>query len=101
MTRQVVVTTIPVLPEHHETSAAALSDFVARMRDVEGCLGFDVYESSATPGSFVTIAQWADHAAFEAHRGSPAVVEAMQAAQPFLSGRPTVDPLVPVDAVEP
>ena len=100
MARQVIVSTIPVRPEHHDTARDALRDFVVSMRERPGCLGFDLYESEANPGSFVTVAQWVDRAAYESHRNSAEVVALMSSAQSLLSGAPTIDPLSPVDTGE-
>lgn len=100
MSRQVIVSTIPVLDEEQQAGGDALVAFADLMRTKEGCLAFDVFRSTASPGSFVTIAQWVDRATFEAHRDSPEVAALMQSAQGRLSGAPTIDPLEPVDAVE-
>jgi len=100
MARQVIVSTIPVRLSTTTPRGDALRDFVASMREQPGCLEFDLYESEANPGSFVTVAQWVDRAAYESHRNSAEVVALMSSAQSLLSGAPTIDPLSPVDTGE-
>ncbi|UUZ59087.1 putative quinol monooxygenase [Nocardioides sp. B-3] len=55
-----VVATIPVKDEHVEVIRGALSDLAAATRDEAGCPAYDLYESAAAPGVFVTVERWTD-----------------------------------------
>lgn len=54
-------------------AAARLLDFVARTRAEPGCLAFELHEDAARPGRFMVYEVFRDDAAFDAHRGQPAL----------------------------
>ena len=97
MTELNVVATIPVKPEAVEQVRAALQTLVAATRDEEGCIAYDLYESVAAPGTFVTLERWTDQAALDAHMGTPHVAAAFAAAGEALSGEVAINPLQPID----
>lgn len=92
-----VVATIPVRPEAVEKVRGALGDLVTATRAEEGCLAYDLYESAAAPGTFVTVERWTDQAALDAHMTQPHVAAAFAAADGALSGDVAIHPLRPVD----
>ena len=93
-----VVATIPAKPETTDAIRAALETLVAATRQEEGCISYDLYESAAAPGTFVTIERWVDQAAMDLHMQSPHIAEALAAADGALAGEIAIHPLVPVDA---
>ncbi len=97
MTDVNVVATIPVKPEAVDQVRAALVTLAAATRDEEGCVSYDLYESAAAPGTFVTIERWTDAAALDAHMGTPHVATAFAAAGEALSGEVQIHSLTPVD----
>ena len=97
MTELNVVATIPVKPEAVDQVRAALQTLVAETRAEEGCISYDLYESAAAPGTFVTLERWADGAALDAHMGTPHVATAFAAASEALSGEVQIHSLTPVD----
>jgi len=92
-----VVATIPVKPEAVEQVREALQTLVAATRDEEGCVSYDLYESAAAPGTFVTLERWTDQTALDAHMGMPHVAAAFAAAGEALSGEVAINPLTPID----
>lgn len=91
-----VVATIPVKAEHVETIRGALVQLAGATRQEAGCLAYDLYESAAAPGVFVTVERWTDRAALNAHMQSPHVAAAFAAAGDALSGDVAIHPLTPV-----
>ncbi len=59
-------------------------------------MSYDLYESAAAPGVFVTVERWTDQAALDAHLQSPHVAAALAAADGALTGDVAIHPLVPV-----
>ncbi len=91
-----VVATIPVKPERADELRGALVALAEASRGDEGCLSYDVYESAAAPGVFVTVERWTGQDALDAHMQTPHIAAAMQAADGALSGEIAIHPLVPV-----
>lgn len=92
-----VIATIPVRAESVEEARAALRTLVAATRQEEGCLGYDLFESGAAPGVFVTVEEWVDQAALDAHMTMPHIGEAFAVLGGALAGEVGIHPLVPVD----
>jgi len=92
-----VVATIPAQPDAADQVRAALQDLAAGTRDEEGCVSYDLFESGATPGTFVTIESWRSQGDLDVHLNSPHVAAAFAAAGPLLAGEVAIHPLVPVD----
>lgn len=88
--------TIPAQPEAVEQVRAALQDLVAATRAEEGCVAYDLFESGAAPGTFVTIETWRSQDDLDAHLASAHVAAAFAAAGPLLAGEVAIHPLAPV-----
>jgi len=91
-----VVATIPAKPEAVDAIREALQTMVTATRAEEGCLSYDLFESGAAPGTFVTVERWTEQAALDAHLQMPHVAEAFAAADGALAGEVAIHPLVPV-----
>lgn len=91
-----VIATIPINPERAAEAAPALAELAAASRNDSGCLGYEVFESAAAPGVFVTVEEWADQADLDAHMGQPHVAKAFEVAGPLLAGDVAIHPLKPV-----
>jgi quinol monooxygenase YgiN len=91
-----VVATIPVKAEHVEAMREALTGLTEATRQEPGCVAYDLYESAAAPGVFVTVERWTDQAALDAHMQSPHIAAAFAAADGALSGDVAIHPLLPV-----
>lgn len=92
-----VVATIPVKAESVTELRQALAALVTATRAEEGCLAYDLYESAAAPGTFVTIERWTGQEALDQHMKSPHIADALSAADGALSGDIAIHPLQPVD----
>lgn len=79
-----------------DTVRAALTALVEPTRGEEGCLAYDLYESAAAPGTFVTVELWRAQADLDAHLQTPHVQQALGAAGDALEGAPAIHPLLPV-----
>lgn len=97
MTELNVVAMIPAKPEAVDQVREALQTLAAATRAEDGCLSYDLYESAAAPGTFVTLERWTDSAALDAHMGTDHVAAAFAAAGEALSGEVAVHSLTPVD----
>jgi len=92
-----VVATIPAKPETEDAIRAALQALAAESRQEEGCLSYDLFESSSAPDTFVTMERWASQEALEKHLASAHVAEAFGAAEGALAGEVAIHPLTPVE----
>lgn len=97
MTELQAVATIPAKPGSVDPIRTALQTMVAATREEEGCLAYDLFESAATPGTFVTVERWRAQEDLDAHLRTPHVAAAFAAADGHLAGEVAVHPLVPVD----
>ena len=91
------VAVIPAKPEAVAAIREALQMLAAATRAEEGCQGYDLYESAAAPGTFVSLEVWDDQAALDAHLQSPHVAAAFAAADGALAGEVAIHSLVPVE----
>lgn len=91
-----VVATIPASPDAVDDLRTALQDLVAATRQEPGCLAYDLYESAAAEGVFVTVEKWSDQAALDAHMQTPHIAAALAAAEGRLAGDIAIHPLLPV-----
>lgn len=96
MTELHVVATIPAKPGSEETVRALLTTLAAATREEEGCLAYDLFESGAAPGTFVTLERWRAQADLDAHLTTPHIAEAMTASADHLGGDIAIHPLSPV-----
>ncbi|KRE42394.1 putative quinol monooxygenase [Knoellia sp. Soil729] len=97
MTELHVVATIPVKPEHVEAMRGPLTQLAEATRQESGCVAYDLYESAAAPGVFVTVERWTDQDALDAHMRTPHVAAAFAAAGDALAGEVAIHPLSPVE----
>ena len=95
-----VVATIPAAPEATDAIREALTTLVAASRQDEGCLSYDLYESGAAPGVFVTVEEWTGQDALDAHMQTPHIAAALAAADGALAGDIAIHPLAPVDVAD-
>jgi quinol monooxygenase YgiN len=74
----------------------AMTALVAPTRQEEGCLGYELFESAASPGVFVTQERWRGQQDVDAHMQSEHVAQAFASAGEALATAPGIHPLVPV-----
>ena len=92
-----VVATIPTDPAASDAVRAGLADLIAATRAEEGCLAYAAYESSAVPGTYVTVEEWREQADLDAHMQTPHIAQAFDTLGPVLLGEVVVHPLRALD----
>ena len=65
------------------------------LAEEEGCLAYELHESAAAPGTFVTVERWRGQDDLDAHMGTEHVRAAVAAVGDRLAGEIEVHPLVP------
>ncbi len=91
-----VVATLVAKSGSEDVVRTGLSSLAAASRAESGCVSYDLYESAAAPGTFVTIEVWVDQAAVAAHMSTPHVQAALATFGSHLDGAPAIHPLTPV-----
>ncbi len=76
----------------------ALTALVPPTREEEGCLSYELHESVAAPGTFVTLERWRATEDLDAHLQTPHVAQALVAAGEHLAAPPGIHPLKPLVA---
>ena len=92
-----VIAVIPGKPEAADEVREALTTLVAATRQEEGCVSYDLNESTAVPGTFVTDEVWTDQAALDGHMTTPHIAAAFAAVGDKMAGEVAIHPLTPVD----
>jgi quinol monooxygenase YgiN len=85
-----VVAQIHGQPAQIEALAAVLKELAQGSREEAGNLGFSVHQSASEPARFVTVEQWADAAAVDAHMQSSRVGAVLARLGPLLAGPPEI-----------
>ena len=92
-----VIATIPVNADSVELVRTGLAELAATsLREEEGCLAYEAFESTSAPGTFVTIESWRSQDDMNAHMSAPHVAAAFEVLGPVLAGDiaiHTLDPL--------
>lgn len=88
-----VVATIPIDPARASEAAVALSTLAAASLEEEGCYAYDIFESAAAPGTFVTVEAWRAQADMDAHMGTPHIGAAFEVLGPLIAGDIAIHPL--------
>jgi quinol monooxygenase YgiN len=78
----IVHATLVVQPDKRDEFVAAFAGLAETTNQEDGVLSYTLYESAATPSSFMVVEEYKDEDAFNAHMTS----EHFQAALPLLSG---------------
>ena len=88
---------VATLPTNGDPAVGpALAALAEASRQEEGCLRYDVFESSGVAGVFVTIEEWRSQEDLDAHMSTAHVAEAFEVAGPLLTGEVAIHPLKPV-----
>ncbi len=73
----------------------ALTVLLGHTRSEQGCVRYDLFESAAAPGTFVTVEEWSSQDALDAHLGSAHIAAALDTAKDALAAPPAIHPLTP------
>ena len=91
-----VVAVITAQQGQEDVVRQALSALVAPTRQEGGCLAYELFESGAVPGVFVTQERWRGQEDLDAHMQTAHMAQAFAAAGEALATAPGIHPLVPV-----
>lgn len=75
----------------------ALTTLATASRGEAGCLSYELFESAAVPGTFITVESWQDQQHMDAHLQSAHVADALSTASEHLAAPPAIHPLTPVE----
>ncbi|MBE2257733.1 MAG: antibiotic biosynthesis monooxygenase [Candidatus Accumulibacter sp.] len=70
--------------------ATILRELCGPSRQEGGCLGYEVFHNQDDAREFVTVEQWTDQAAADAHLATPHVAEAVRLASALLAQPPLI-----------
>ena len=93
-----VIAVLTAKPGSEALVGAALHELVVatRREEPDACLAYDLYESAAAPGTFLTVERWRSQEDLDAHLQTAHVGAALAAAGEHLDGAPAIHPLTPV-----
>lgn len=91
-----VVALIPAKPGSEEVVREALTTLAAATQNHDGCLHYELFESAAAPGTFITVETWRGQEDLDAHLQTEDIATALGAAEGHLAGDVAVHPLKPV-----
>ncbi|MGH3492938.1 MAG: putative quinol monooxygenase [Sciscionella sp.] len=91
-----VVAVLPAKPGSESAVREALTRLVEPTRAEQGCLAYDLFESAASPGTFITVERWRGQADLDAHLQTEHVAAALATAGEHLASAPAIHPLSPV-----
>ena len=91
-----VVALIPARSGSEDVVREALTRLAAATQSHQGCLHYELFESAAAPGTFVTVERWTAQEDLDAHMATQDVADAFTAADGHLAGDVAIHPLRPV-----
>lgn len=78
-------------PAKREAFIPFAQELVARERQTQGCIAFDIFEDVTNPNAFLMMEQWKDEDALDAHTGSESFESDDAALNEFIVGEPSWD----------
>ncbi len=91
-----VVAVIAAKPGSESVVRDALNGLVAPTLEEPGCVAYELYESAAAPGTFVTVETWKAQSDLDAHMQTPHIAAALGIVGEHVAGAPAIHPLTPV-----
>ena len=91
-----VVAQLTTKPGSEEILREALAKLATATQGHSGCVEFKLYESAATPGTFVTVETWASQEDHDSHMQTEDIAAALAAAEGHVEGDIVIHPLRPV-----
>ena len=91
-----VVAVITAKPGSEDAVRAALEALVEPTRAEAGCRSYDLSESVAAPGTFVTVEEWSDPSDLDQHLATEHVQSALATVGDHLAEPPAIHPLKPL-----
>ena len=75
---------------------AVVQDLIGSRRPEAGCVSYDLFQNEHDPLEVVTVEQWSDQAAADAHLATPHVATAITLASELLAQAPLIHRFTPV-----
>ena len=88
-----VVAQLTAKPGSEEIIREALVRLAAATQGHRGCIEFTMYESTAAPGTFVTVETWASQEDHDSHMQTEDIAAALAAAEGHVVGDIAIHPL--------
>ncbi|MFC8177455.1 MULTISPECIES: putative quinol monooxygenase [Nocardiaceae] len=88
-----VVATITAKPESVDVVRAGLAELAAESLHEDGNVSYELFESAAEPGTFVTIEVWRSEDDLDAHMKTPHLQKALSEFGEHLAAPPAIHPL--------
>ena len=92
-----VVAVITAKPGSEEAVREAMKGLVGPTREEEGCLSYDLSESSSAPGTFITVEEWRDPSDLDQHMETEHIQGALAVLGSELAAAPAIHALTPLD----
>jgi len=92
-----VVAVITAKPGSEDAVRDAMAGLVGPTRDEEGCIVYDLSESAASPGTFVTVEEWNDPSDLDKHMQTEHIQGALSVLGSELATAPAIHSLKPLD----
>jgi quinol monooxygenase YgiN len=88
-----VVATLTAKPGSEDAIRDALVTLAAASRDEEGCLAYEVFQSTTDPTIFVTVEDWRGQDDLDQHMKSPHLRQAFAGVDDGFAGAPVIHTL--------
>jgi len=85
-----IMARITARPETADALGRILQDLAAPSRGEAGCLAYELFRNQDSLVEFVTVEQWVDQAAADAHMTTPHVARAISQAGELLAQAPLI-----------
>ena len=92
-----VVAVITAKPGSEDAVRQAMKGLVGPTREEEGCVGYDLSESTAAPGTFITVEEWNGPSDLDKHMQTEHIQSALGVLGSELAEPPAIHPLAPLD----
>jgi quinol monooxygenase YgiN len=92
-----VVAVITAKPGSEDAVREAMKGLVGPTREEEGCLSYDLSESSSAPGTFITVEEWKDPSDLDQHMQTEHIQAALGVLGSELAAAPAIHSLTPID----
>lgn len=92
-----VVAVIIAKPGSEEAVRDAMRGLVNPTREESGCIAYSLSESTAAPGTFITVEEWNNPADLDSHMQTPHIQSALSVLGNELAVAPAIHPLNPLD----
>lgn len=91
-----VVAVITAKPGSEDAVREAMQALVGPTRAEDGNLAYDLSESAAAPGTFITVEEWRDAADLDTHMQTEHIQSALAVLGSELAAPPAIHPLTPL-----